>query len=556
MGKQNRWPERPVEYGLHMTYRILFAAFCIFLVYLFCTYHRSIDVKNEKRGFEVLQCIEEKKVPEEKSSLGYAMEYTYLLPHISGNYRTLVFYSSYHDVMVSINGKGVYTMMGPKGGYVMKTSAHCWNQVAFENEDANQFVTIKLIPDYEGIASEPEDVLFGETDKIHQYYVRQDMPSMILSVTAILIGVFFFGYCFVNWKNQEIDKNLVMLGLFSFLVGLWKLTDTRALTILFPNTPTLYILPFFCLSFAAFAFLGYSKYLFERKDDILWTVIEVILLISTAAVLILQLVGILEFRQTLVVTHVTIALALFVFVLEVIREYQTVGIGTNLRFNAIYILLCLVGVIWDISAYYFSAGQSHRMIGGILCFVIYVAAMGYFSINKAKVLMVEGARAKEYERLAYQDPLTGIPNRMAYNHFVENDNFQSDEMAVAMFDLNDLKKCNDSLGHEMGDIYISSVAEILDKTFRGVGTAFRIGGDEFTVLVPHASKEKMDILMQKVDEEIKKANEKCPVISMRLASGYAIYESEKDETIEDAFRRADALMYAKKYQIKHDKIIS
>ena len=539
------------ERKLNIIYKLLLLAFLLFLGYLFATYRRSIDVGKSKEGFQVLSYVSEEKIDDDRSPLGYSMEYTYLLPHISGNYRSLVFYSSYHNVIIRYDDKDVYLMLGPRQNYLIRTSAHAWNHVVFENEDSNRYVTIRLIPDYEGVATEPEKVYFGELDKINKYYIREDMPSLVLSIIAVLIGVFFFGYCIINIKNKEIDKNLLMLGLFAVLVGIWKMTDSRALSVLFPNCPTLFIIPFVCLTLASYAFVGYSRYLFQRKDDCLWMILEIGLLLSSASVLVLQLLGIYEMRQTLIVTHFSIGAAVFVFCCEIYLEYRSVGINRELKTNMFYILLCLCGTIGDLVAYYTSQGKSHRMFGGILCFVLYVFAMGYYSLTKAKKLMIEGTKAREYERLAYQDPLTGIHNRMAYNHFIGQKNFMLDGLAVAMFDLNDLKKCNDTLGHEKGDVYITNVADALEEIFRGVGNPFRIGGDEFTVLVPNATEEKMDALLKRVEDFLKEENASCPEIKMQVASGYAIYEPDYDIGIDDISRRADALMYAKKYQIKH-----
>ena len=56
-----------------------------------------------------------------------------------------------------------------------------------------------------------------------------------------------------------------------------------------------------------------------------------------------------------------------------------------------------------------------------------------------------------------------------------------------MFDLNDLKKCNDTYGHDYGDQYIMMASEILKKLFALDGKCYRIGGDEFCALVPYAS---------------------------------------------------------------------
>lgn len=550
--KREHWPENRMDYRIHVAYRVIIVCCIIFVAFLFCTFRRSIDTQGEQENFQVLETIKEEKVENPDAELGYQMEYTYRLPNISGNYRTLVFYSSYNNVVVKYKGRVVYSMFGPKPGYVIRTSTHSWNHVTFETGDGGKYVTICLIPDYEGIATEPEEVLFGESDKIVRSYMVQDLPSMILSIIAVLIGIVFLVYCILTWKNEELDRNLVMLGVFAICVGLWKMTDSRALSAIIPNSPTLFEIPFFCLSLAPFAFVAYSKFLFKREDHKVWNTLEIIQLLGTTSILLLQIFGIYEFRQTLIVTHVIIILSVLVFIYEIFREHLVYGINKTLRFNVIYLLLCLGGSLWDMVSYYMSQGKSHKMISGITCFVIYIFSMGYFSASKARRLMIEGTRAKEFARLAFLDPLTDIQNRMAYNRYISRDDISLEHLAIAAFDLNDLKKCNDTLGHEKGDIYIKTMAKILEDVFSGVGQAYRMGGDEFTVLVPKAHEEMMENLVLRVSEELKEENKNYPEIHMEVAYGYAIYDSSCDSGIDDISRRADGFMYEKKFSMKQD----
>ena len=94
------------------------------------------------------------------------------------------------------------------------------------------------------------------------------------------------------------------------------------------------------------------------------------------------------------------------------------------------------------------------------------------------------------ERLRYQafhDPLTGLPNRALFMNRLGHalDRAERGEMAtgVLFLDLDNFKLVNDSLGHEVGDSLLVSVAERLRACLRAEDTAARFGGDEFTVLI-------------------------------------------------------------------------
>ena len=68
---------------------------------------------------------------------------------------------------------------------------------------------------------------------------------------------------------------------------------------------------------------------------------------------------------------------------------------------------------------------------------------------------------------------------------------------IIVFDLNDLKKCNDKNGHMVGDEYIVASSKIIKKTFMEYGRVYRIGGDEFCVLMPNIELENGKELLKK-----------------------------------------------------------
>jgi diguanylate cyclase (GGDEF)-like protein len=97
----------------------------------------------------------------------------------------------------------------------------------------------------------------------------------------------------------------------------------------------------------------------------------------------------------------------------------------------------------------------------------------------------EGQKAAIYKELALKDILTGLYSRNAYDEW-ERDNQHPDKTAIVMLDLNNLKKCNDRYGHEAGDTYLKKASEMITNAFSQENTVYRIGGDEFCVIMPDA----------------------------------------------------------------------
>ena len=164
--------------------------------------------------------------------------------------------------------------------------------------------------------------------------------------------------------------------------------------------------------------------------------------------------------------------------------------------------------------------------------------------------MKEGHKAEAYRKFAITDMLTGLLNRNAYNEWIKGLENPRDIMIIT-FDLNNLKRCNDTLGHTMGDSYITSAAKMILKSFDTVGSCYRIGGDEFCVVVEDASRVDANTRFQQLENLEEEYNRTSNLgFRMEIAYGAAIFDEEKDSTMEDTRDRADVIMYEHKRKLK------
>lgn len=153
--------------------------------------------------------------------------------------------------------------------------------------------------------------------------------------------------------------------------------------------------------------------------------------------------------------------------------------------------------------------------------------------------------------LAYYDKLTGVKNNTAYLSEVyrikEEMKKETVVPAVFVIDVNNLKAANDTYGHEYGNELIVSVAKRIVRCF-GTENVYRIGGDEFAVLLQDKSYDECKELQQ-IFEQTESISSKGVMLS--AAIGFAIYQPETDNCYEDVFRKADARMYEKKIWMKY-----
>ena len=145
---------------------------------------------------------------------------------------------------------------------------------------------------------------------------------------------------------------------------------------------------------------------------------------------------------------------------------------------------------------------------------------------------------------AYTDQLTGIPNR---NAFISKINTLDLEKAVIVaFDLNNLKYYNDHFGHDRGDVLLKTMAQKLQDVFDD--NAYRIGGDEFEVVLDECTKDDLWALLEKFEEEEKTFNSEKHDIYLQAAYGVGYYQGS--DSINDILKMADENMYMHKKFLK------
>ncbi|WLR54447.1 EAL domain-containing protein [Mesobacillus subterraneus] len=169
-------------------------------------------------------------------------------------------------------------------------------------------------------------------------------------------------------------------------------------------------------------------------------------------------------------------------------------------------------------------------------------------------LVIQHYRAKEkINFMAYHDALTGLANRRLFDHrvkkaFTETKVNEGEKMSLLFLDLDRFKYVNDSLGHTIGDRLLVYVSEKL-KASLGDGVFFsRQGGDEFTILLEHTTKEKAEAVARKILETL----EEPFVIDgsdifITTSIGMSFYPDDGAE-VDMLLSKADVAMYQAKKQ--------
>ena len=151
---------------------------------------------------------------------------------------------------------------------------------------------------------------------------------------------------------------------------------------------------------------------------------------------------------------------------------------------------------------------------------------------------------RELKSKIYLDEATGLPNKNKCEEILTLEAEQN--MAICVFDLNNLRIINNQQGHERGDLYINLFAKSLRKGVDENQFVGRCGGDEFIAFFKDVSKEDVKRNL----ENIKKECAKCSEIPLSYAAGFAYSNDFSTLTMRELFCQADKNMYIDKNQAK------
>jgi diguanylate cyclase (GGDEF)-like protein len=158
--------------------------------------------------------------------------------------------------------------------------------------------------------------------------------------------------------------------------------------------------------------------------------------------------------------------------------------------------------------------------------------------NQATTALYAAEQFEQMRFLADHDPLTNLLNRRSFVQHLDAEVARSRRytrpLALVIFDLDELKTLNDTQGHAAGDEAIKRVADVLRRTIRTGDNAFRIGGDEFAVLLPEANEREAHAAAQRIAEE------------MQLAASFGVAVCGVDCDAGTLLREADDAMYRMK----------
>lgn len=460
----------------------------------------------------------------------------------------IMFFTSHQYIWVYQDGELIYSV--EDGGTVFgNTSAGGWNYVQIDPQTEEVMVRIE--------AAYPEvrdrDIIFYQGNAIEMYMesMRGSILEVIVSILDLVIGIALIVYYSIARKEMLMGRGRWYFGLFAILMGLWSLNESEMMTILMDNRVSASYLGYMMLMLMIAPFILFVREFLELGRD---KISYVICMLSFANVMIctfLHMTGILEFKRTVVCTHLLMLTGLLYLVYALAHRIKKRGFDRMVKTNLLGVILLASAFLVDMGAFY--TGAIKTDVFGRFGFLLYIMLLGKETAKSTIAKVKAGRKAEVYRELAVKDILTGVYNRNAYDGWASK-NHKPSGTAIITFDLNELKKCNDTLGHTSGDKYIQDATALLVKVYEPTGRCYRIGGDEFCVTIDNADVTWIENSFQELEHLEHAYNQTSELVKMQIAHGYAVFDEKRDEDVEDTRGRADALMYKNKKMRKKQGI--
>ena len=530
---------------------IYFAVLLIGMLYaVFAAFssHGSIDTRTED---EKVAKWDDSMELEQKDGVYY---YKRTLPSENINEKVIVYNTVHMYLEVFLDGDKIYELKAEKDRKV-KTTGFCWNTISLTEDDAGREIEFRVTPVYSD--SKPKGSFFyGTYREIEHKILAERFLRFVLAVTIALVGIVMLVYGFFVVKEGQDAEIIMQFAIFATMLGIWAIVETQMLDWIFPCSIVIVFVSHLMLMTMPIPFMLFLRHMYRNGKSKLWSFCCYLNCAVIAARVLLQVLGIYDLRETLLLTHICLFVIAVMIVGMTIREVVKYELTSQVKINSICVMIILASMILELVIYRLSNKSTPLGSAG---FLIYIIVMGIVNVRNSRRLMEQARESALYRKLAFTDELTGLANRTAFKEDLEK-RMEPEKIAgeekiqptvVFMFDLNDLKKCNDTFGHDYGDRYIKMAADTLKKIFAQAGKCYRIGGDEFCAWAPYHTMEEINTKLQLLEQEVQKLNEKGFVVTVSIAVGYAVYEEAEDGGgLYSTMKRADAMMYERKQEFK------
>lgn len=467
------------------------------------------------------------------SPTGYTKVFTWTLGEVSAGEECLNVYLVHHTARVYLDDELVYSLSPGADSRVCGSVGSIWCSIPLYPEDSGKTVGVVAEPAFSVSAGRNPEFYLGSRYEVFRSFLTRDLLELLLASVCILLGLFITAISlFLRLAGKSYPTGMIFLGDFSLLIGVWRVTDMRTTTFFFSGSTVLlsYVtIGALCLCVIPLLLMISSRFGGAFSAPALW--LAVTASCTALAMLVCQVSGIAEFRETLILCHIMLLFTLATTLgSAVINFFQ--NRGSYQKQSLWYVGVLGTGVLLDLVRFY-SSGSSAGMDFTLCAFIVFTLIQFTRSVIETSTLV-------------YTDSQTGLFNKLRWDTLMAQEGAPGSCVGIMMLDLNRLKYTNDTLGHEAGDQMIFNFSNILRNTLPPNSVICRWGGDEFTVLITDATREGLEQSVRDLHAAADGYNRFGQGPAIYFAAGFALSSEHPGLSRPELLKEADEAMYRDK----------
>lgn len=469
------------------------------------------------------------------------------LPEAFHVMKTIMIRTSLQDVSVEIDGVIIYEKYYQEDSK-LPPYASMWHMVEVPVHSEGKTITMTLTSPYEAMSGTVNYIYYGDTAELYAHMFREYGYRLAVGLFVLMAGLLMMIVSFFIKKGEGL--RYTYLGLFAVTLSFWIIAESRMIQWFTGNEFIIGALAYISLAIFPIPMLYYLKNYIVIRYKHLYHVLIGVFYIQSILITVFHALDISDYFESVIYTQIFLVLGIIVvittLVLEAIQNHSQEArkIMKYFSFLLVFVLFELINFLmgnFENTSIFALTGVGLLMVLMLINYVSYLIKRLKLSYEK-----------ELYERLAYQDWLTGGKNRLKFE--LDYDIYFKDEvlkkqLRLIYFDLDYLKQVNDQYGHQEGDKIIKKGFELIESNFGGFGSCYRIGGDEFSCLVLGMDDLSYKTMTMAFRSDIQAYDETLPY-DFRISMGTSVYQDGIDRNPDSMMKRADDDMYWDKCSFK------
>ena len=463
---------------------------------------------------------------------------------------TINLYSIHATVKVSVDNEVIY-QYGQNRYREKKLLGYGRHFIPLGKNQMGKKLTIEMHVSENNAFDGQQPVIISDGRKLISKDMAGKRLNFAISMFLMVFGVIIMILSMLMLKSSVNFMQTFCIAMFSFLVGCWTLCNMDLIEYFTPDLLVKSYMEYMTFYVLPLPFTYYFRDRLEEKGFPKWLKIyfKVLIIAEIAFVAftyMMQFFNIMHLPSFLSGVHVLMVLAILfiVFINIWAQKNSQDSINSVMVGFAIAVILTVIEIVrFNVNKYFL--GFSKNQYSSTTCFAVLIIVISLLVDYGKKIsqTLYRIAQQQLFKQMAYMDELTGLANRRKCEEYMKELEVHSEKYCILCFDLNFLKKINDTYGHEKGDELIKKFADVLREVYSLYGITARTGGDEFVAILNNVSVQETEKLISDMLILIETKNKEDDILKLSTAYGYAMSDEAADSNPHIIYKIADDRMY-------------